>query len=715
MGQQNRFTNAAWISVKKPWDRSILMWLWLSLNNLATYIIPWATMRQPNRFTSAVLDIREKALGPEHPDVATSLNNLAFLYSLMGNYAAAEPLYKRSLEISEKALGLEHPDVATSLDNLSVLKVVQGKYLDALKLMLRSEKINGGMIEQVAGFTSADRTMQYLMTVKGNTDACLSLVNSVMRKDALARKEAFGVWLRRKGVVLEAQRRMQQALLDAGDQEAAKVFDELSRTRSRLAELNFAGPGEEGIESYRKRLEELNAQKEKLESKLSRLSQAYAQARKVRDVTVEQVAAALPKGAVLVDFARIDVFNFKAGIEEKKWLPPHYLAFVLKANQGKDMALYDLGLADEIDAALHHFKNALTQKQETRARDLGRKLHDLVFAPVQKELGEAELIFLSPDGALNLLPFEILTDPDGRYLIEKYTFNYLATGRDLAGFSEKKKSIGKAFLLGDPDFDLDPQKKSQAMDRLGVRIDSTVVAMRSSEQGRLHFGRLPGTRKEVMAINDLFGSNQCALFLDSSALKEVLQSFKTPRIVHLATHGFFLKDQDMSSLQGFRGVGGTDSFMSMDHGFFRPSGPRVNLENPLLRSGLALAGANRSVPGQGSDGLLTADEVLDLRLRGTEMVVLSACETGLGEVKTGEGVFGLRRAFTQAGARSLVMSMWSVPDEPTKDLMVEFYKNILSGKMDRCQALRRAALKMKEKYGDNPYYWGAFVFLGQAD
>ena len=118
------------------------------------------------------------------------------------------------------------------------------------------------------------------------------------------------------------------------------------------------------------------------------------------------------------------------------------------------------------------------------------------------------------------------------------------------------------------------------------------------------------------------------------------------------------------------------------------------------------------------DGIVTSEEILGLQLRGTDMVVLSACDTGLGEVKTGEGVFGLRRAFTQAGARSLVMSMWAVPDKETKELMVEFYKNILSGKMNRCQALRQAALKemtiVKERYGyANPFFWGAFVFMGE--
>jgi len=148
---------------------------------------------------------------------------------------------------------------------------------------------------------------------------------------------------------------------------------------------------------------------------------------------------------------------------------------------------------------------------------------------------------------------------------------------------------------------------------------------------------------------------------------------------------------------------------------------KIKLENPLIRSGIALAGANHALKSQDpekSDGIVTAEKILGLKLRGTDMVVLSACETGLGEVKTGEGVFGLRRAFSQAGAKSLVMSMWSVPDRETKELMVEFYKNIQSGNMNRCQALRKAALKemkiVKRRYGTtNPLFWGAFVFMGE--
>jgi len=190
-----------------------------------------------------------------------------------------------------------------------------------------------------------------------------------------------------------------------------------------------------------------------------------------------------------------------------------------------------------------------------------------------------------------------------------------------------------------------------------------------------------------------------------------------PSILHLATHGFFLNDLDLGGFVDEK-MGRGVQLVSMLPGL---KGKRVKIENPLLRSGIALAGANNSLKAGGSensDGIVTAEKILGLRLRGTDMVVLSACETGMGEVKTGEGVFGLRRAFTQAEAKSLVMSMWSVPDKETKKFLVEFYWNILSGKMNRCQALRQAALKemktVMERYGhSNPFYWGAFVFMGE--
>ena len=241
-------------------------------------------------------------------------------------------------------------------------------------------------------------------------------------------------------------------------------------------------------------------------------------------------------------------------------------------------------------------------------------------------------------------------------------------------------------------------------------------AHRSSDIRGLRFSRLPGSSEEVKAIREILGT-ETQIFTGPEALEEVLAAQQSsPRILHLATHGFFLSDQNLRALDDGSSFGRGIAVTAKS----QPSGPPIKFDNPLLRSGLALAGANQGLTSdnlQESDGLFTAEEVLGLRLHGTELVVLSACNTGVGEVKTGEGVYGLRRAFIQAGTKGLVMSMWPVPDRETKELMVRFYENLQTG-MSRGQALRQAALTQKEitkkRYGsDNPLYWGAFVYLGE--
>ena len=338
----------------------------------------------------------------------------------------------------------------------------------------------------------------------------------------------------------------------------------------------------------------------------------------------------------------------------------------------------------------------------------------MVFEPIKKQLGDVKEIFISPDGNLNLIPFEVLQSPDERYLIEDYTFNYLAAGRDVLGFGQINEKGGKALIIGDPDFDLGG--KTQSKLPAGVTRSGTTLAKRSIKMSGLHFERLEGTQKEVKAIQGLLGKKNVALYFGREAGEAALFGHNAPRILHLATHGFFLSDQDLSGLVDKNAMSGMASMSAP----FIKKGKAVQIENPLLRSGIALAGANATLKAEGpqkSDGIVTAEKILGLRLRGTEMVVLSACETGLGKVKAGEGVFGLRRAFVQAGTKSLIMSMWSVPDNETRELMIQFYKNIQSG-MSRGQALRQAALKQKvivaERYGhSHPFYWGAFVFLGE--
>jgi CHAT domain-containing protein len=449
-------------------------------------------------------------------------------------------------------------------------------------------------------------------------------------------------------------------------------------------------------------------------------------AQKLRCADRQAVALALPEGAALVEFVRYLVYDFLAVAArgESEWKPSRYLAFVLLAGRPDSPQMVDLGEAEPIDRMIATFRAATTGEDDTRgARDLGAvaaaptsaptsrpvadgaDLYAAVFSPLLPALQGRTRLLLAPDGDLSRLAFEVLPSSPGRRLIDDYHVSYLGAGRDVVRFATASTTAAphEPIVVADPDFDL-----GRAAARAGDTAMETARHSRDFSRESMHFGRLPGTRVEGERIAAMLGVTP---WLDTSALEARLKSCRSPRILHLATHGFFLANQNAAGTGGHRGLGAWSEAAT--------AGPAaklgVDLENPLLRSGLALAGANTwcrgGTPPEGAeDGILTAEDVSGLDLGGTEMVVLSACETGLGEVRTGEGVFGLRRAFVLAGARTLVMSLWKVPDEQTQELMEDFYRRVLQGQ-PRAEALRDAQLALKARYPD-PLYWGAFICQG---
>ena len=670
----------------------------VSQNNLALLLTETGRQAEAAPLYEKSLPVLEKTLGPDHPHVAAGLGNLAALYYSRGEYAKALPLYRKSLALMEKALGPDHPDVALAMENLASLYASQGQYQEAHQLFMKAQAIDAKLIDQVLGFTSEEKKMDFLATKQSSMEGALSLVARHLSADAAARRDALDVWLQRKGIILEAQKRFQEALVYSDDPEAVRTFEALSRVRGELSRLTFSAPGEFSDGSLRDKIKKLEEEKQQLEAKLSRLSQSFALQQTKSRADSSKVARALPSGSVLVELARIDMYDFKARGADR-WRPAHYLAFTLSS--GGSVQLADLGEARTIDQAVAKLKRAVAKPKGSGVEAAAKNVYDLVIAPLRSQLGGAKTVFVSPDGNLSLIPFEILMGPNGRYLIEDYSLIYLSAGRDLLGFGQSGGRGGKVLLMGDPAYDLSAGDKTAALGRIGV-TGRSLGGGRARDMGGLRFSPLPGTYQEVEAIRNLFGPAQVEMYTGPEALEEVLYQKRSPQILHLATHGFFLTDLQLKSLIG----AGSD-----------PSKKSEGI-NPLLRSGLALAGANQALSGgSGSDGILTAEKVLSLRLRGTDLVVLSACQTGLGEVKAGEGVYGLRRAFTQAGARGLVMSMWSVPDKETMELMTRFYENLKAGG-SRAQALRQAVLEQKkvvqERYGQaSPLFWGAFVFLGE--
>jgi CHAT domain-containing protein len=362
----------------------------------------------------------------------------------------------------------------------------------------------------------------------------------------------------------------------------------------------------------------------------------------------------------LVEFTAYRPFDPRSG----KWGERRYVAYVLRPRGAPSAA--DLGDAATIDRLVGQLRRALARPTGAAVMRAARDLDARLMQPIRPMLGDAAHVFVSPEGTLHLVPLAALRDEQERWLVERYTFTYLTTGRDLLR-SPAPPPREPATIVADPDF------------AGGADAPMVASAERSVDFRRIEFEPLPGTAEEAVAIARRLP--EARVFMRAQATEGVLKRVKGPRILHIASHAFFLEQREAA------------------------------LENPLLRSGLVLAGANQLSSGP-EDGILTALEAASLDLAGTRLVVLSACETGLGDVQTGEGVYGLRRALVIAGAATQVMSLWKVVDEETRDLMIAFYDQLGQGQ-GRSAALRAAQLRvLQDSRTSHPFFWAGFIVSG---
>lgn len=713
-----------------------------TLNNLAGLHRAIKAYPEAEALYMQALAMREKLHGPSHPNVASSLNGLAKLYERRKEYDTALDYYLRCLEIREQGFGLNHPKVSKTLNNLAQLHVKRQELDKALEAFLRAQNIQGDTAEMIMGFASKELKQSYLEAHQKSLFRYLSFLVEFFPDDAGAVRQGMEVWLQRKGLLLDSERLLQEALVRMETPEARALFDRLEEIRKEYTAKVLAGPDEGALEAHQRVLAELEAARARAIEELSKLSLKFARDLNRRRADLAAIAAALPPEAVLVDFALYERRRYAT----RQWDGPHYLAFVLAGDEttGKDggvdrpapsPVLVDLGPAAPIENAATSMRKAIQAGDATQATAQARVLHDLLWAPLTAKvpaLRATSSVYLSPDGALSFVPFEVFRTPRERWLIEDLVFHYLAAPRDLLAYDAEEddiapESMGPALLLGAPDFDADPTAHggdapaTPAGEALSSREPHTpssaamrALVTRAPDLREMRFAPLPATREEVHTIARLLESEHVRVYTNGKAVEEVLYGDQPPLLIHLATHGFFLRD-DATSAAG-----------DPDETEEPPATPAPLLMSPtspmspLLRSGLALAGANHALDQDaGGRGLLVAEKVLSLPIYGTEIVVLSACSTGMGEVHAGQGVYGLRRAFQQAGARSLVMSLWNVADHETMELMVEFYTNVFTKEMPRADALRQAALTVRQRVMkrtgmDNPALWGAFVFLGKS-
>jgi CHAT domain-containing protein len=422
-----------------------------------------------------------------------------------------------------------------------------------------------------------------------------------------------------------------------------------------------------------------------------------------RDLLRLQVA--IPADAALIEFATYRPLNAKA-TKGEEFGQPHYVAYILRHNG--EIQWKELGEAKTIDDAIAALRKALRNPKRGDVKRLARAVDERVFQPARPLLGEQARLLISPDGQLNLVPFAALVDEQGRYLVERYSISYLASGRDLLRLQVTRESKDGPMVVAAPDFGRRSQVKASRLGKQEKDASEEEVKGKSARSviREFYFPPLPYAAQEGEALRALL---PCATLLTKGqATKAALSQVRSPELLHIATHSFFLEDQQLTSA----GERGAQSLTDDPERALQQLEQRgIRIESPLLRSGLALAGANEHK--EDDNGILTALEVTGLNLWGTKLVTLSACDTGVGEVKNGDGVHGLRRALVLAGAEAQIMSLWAVSDKATRELMVPYYRMLQDGQ-GRGEALRRVQLEMlKNVNRRHPYYWASFIQSGE--
>jgi CHAT domain-containing protein/Tfp pilus assembly protein PilF len=638
------------------------------------------------------LEIRKKALGESHPEYATSLNNLAGLYQALGDHARAEPLFRQALELTKKALGEGHPHYASRLNNLAGLYWAMGD--DARARLLLSESLEKGA--RFLRTTSAGLGERQRLRLFANQRRALDAFLTVTPKDGPGIADVYRHVLEWKGAA-EAQQAEDRLVRD---QPALRpILDQLAPIRARLAHLALTTPTRSQRASWRKQFDALRDQKENLEADLARRSAEFRREEQARQLGPEELAAALPDEAALIDLVGYAHYSLPAGGKGRFQMEPRLIAFVVR--RGKPVALVPLGAARPIEEAVIAWRRALKEHnagaRDAAAVELGRR----VWEPLRPQLGDARTVLVAPDGRLSAFPFAALPGrKPGSYLVEDLAIGYVASGRQaVEALTRPQGPVGSGLLAaGNIDFQADPGQSGPS--DLPTLSPAPVLVQRGG------FSPLPATGPEATAARDLFHktfADQPADLLTGAGATEAELKHRLDggrwRVVHLATHGFFESPARIAALR---------AAVRRDEPF-APLAPVGKDDEdlafaltPMLRSGVVLAGGGRApdaapvdlspnAPTR-DDGILTAEEVQALDLRGCELVVLSACETGLGQLEYGQGILGLQRAFQAAGARAVVASLWKVDDAATGVLMERFYTNLWTKKLPRLEALRQAQL-----------------------
>lgn len=711
-----------------------------TLDNLGVLYMDMGDYTKAEKQMVQRISINKNPIEVDYLSNATSMNNLAMLYDNQGKFDNAENLYLKVLELLRNNNLRKHPFFATTLNNLGVLQRQKGDYKNAETNLLKSFELrklifgethpdyldcaeNLSYLYQFYNFDKNKKNVFKYMYLGMNpfqkkvTDAVNYLSESELR---LFRRNKFFMRfvpqsflqtnptqfpelniacyeneLLLKNLSLRNQQRIKNSIEKSNDadlKEKYKQFITNKRYLNKLDELRIAQKPSE--------YDSIKNDTEKLEKDITRLSSEFADAKKTLSITWKQIQEKLKPNEVVIDMVSYNYYN-------KKWTDSIvYGAFIIKKDSKfpKYITLFEQNQLQNL------LKKEINNQNTARINEQyqSKAIADLFLKPLEQDLKGINTVYLSPSGLGHQINFLALPVSLSQTFGDTFQVHILGSTSEILNYktaSLDKKSNLELILYGNIDY-----KKSEASNKIVADTISTnnteFNALTRSNTDITEYGYLGGTKIEINKINALAQQNnfKSTIIDDQNATEEsikLLDGKKTPFVLHLATHGFFFPNPKTEKPEK------QSSNETSKHSFYKMA------DDPMMRSGLLFAGANKfwGKPNENittDDGIFTASEISNLDLSACQLVVMSACETGLGDINGSEGVFGLQRAFKMAGVKNIIMSLWKIDDEKTVEFFDIFYANCFSGKTIH-EAFQVAQTEMKTKY--TPYYWAGFVLL----
>jgi CHAT domain-containing protein/Tfp pilus assembly protein PilF len=651
----------------------------ITLQNLGALYLKMGELSKAKELFIQALGIDKVHTGTESLPYASKLANLGTVYQELGELAKAKDCYEKALNIRKALIGKKHPDYIYNQYLLAVLLQRQKLMDEAYPLFKSVSEFYLDEINEVFPALSEIEKTAFYNKVSEPINAYQDFAIDHGKNKLNLLGELYDFRLATKAILLNSLTKVRNRILHSGNADLISKFNEWQHIKSELTklyafELSEKSRVEESIEIFQTKANTL-------EKYLSSQSELFADHHDNKKISWHQVKAKLKPGEAAIEIVRLRLNQKNDSII--------YAALILQHDAATPkMVIYPDGKQLET-REFNMYKNCI-QYQIPNTRS-----YEIYWKPLEPLLKNVNTVYFSPDGIFNKINLETLFDPgDGKFLIDRMDVRLVSNTREVLNQNVQLQKPTDATLLGHVDFGSGLNNGS---------VTSTQHLRTFAEEEHINgIPELPGTQHEVDKISALLMKNQWRvnLYTRAMASEEKIKEQHSPTVLHIATHGFFIEspDQDTRVVYSYH-INETEN-------------------NPLLRSGLLLAGSeknlyktNKTSPTNlGEDGILTALEAMNLNLDNTNLVVLSACETGSGQIKNGEGVFGLQRAFLVSGAQSVLMSLWKVDDEATQELMTEFYKQWLATN-DKRSALRRTLLKIKEKFPE-PYYWGGFIMIG---